>query len=72
MLRACLSRSYTACDLGTQPPPLLARAATPLELPGSSHRTLATSHPPVHLLHANAQDEYHGCIRNDMMLMMDE
>ena len=25
---------------------------------------------PVHLLHADAKDKYHGCIRNDMMLMM--
>jgi hypothetical protein len=25
---------------------------------------------PVHLLHADAQDKYHACIRNDMMLMM--
>ena len=23
---------------------------------------------PVHLLHVDAQDKYHGCIRNDMML----
>jgi hypothetical protein len=23
-----------------------------------------------HLLYACAQDKYHGCIRNDMMLMM--
>ena len=27
---------------------------------------------PVHLLHADAKDKYHGCIRNDMMLMMNE
>jgi hypothetical protein len=24
----------------------------------------------VHLFHADAQDKYHACIRNDMMLMM--
>jgi hypothetical protein len=37
-----------------------------------SRLTPAKSCPPIHLLHAYAQDEYHGYIRNDMMLMVDE
>ena len=78
---ACLSQSCKDDDPGTQrrpclalllkatppEPPVLA-AAAPLSVP----RIPAVSHLPVHLLHADAQDKYHGCIRNDMMLMMNE
>ena len=78
---ACLSQSCTDSDLGTQrrprlalllraapsEPPVLAAAA-----PHSVPRIPAVSLLPVHLLHADAQDKYHGCIRNDMMLMMNE
>jgi hypothetical protein len=28
--------------------------------------------PPEHLLHANARDEYHGCIGDDMMIKNEE
>jgi hypothetical protein len=28
--------------------------------------------PLEHLLHANARDKYHGCIRDDMMIMNEE
>jgi hypothetical protein len=61
--------------MGTQPPHLLAhplqvaclelrvRGAALRELPSSSHRTLAMSGPPVHLLHAYGEDEYKECIR---------
>jgi hypothetical protein len=38
--------------------------------PRSAPRIPAVLLLPVHLLHAYAQDKYHGCIRNDMMLMM--
>jgi hypothetical protein len=37
--------------------------------PGTVPRTPTGSLLPVYLLHTYAQDEYHGCIRNDMMLM---
>ena len=65
-------------DPGTQRRPCLAilLKAAPPELPvsvaaaRSVPRIPAVSHLPVHLLHADAQDKYHGCIRNDMMLMM--
>jgi hypothetical protein len=40
--------------------------------PRSVLRIPAVSLLPVHLLHACAQDKYHRCIRNDMMLMMNE
>jgi hypothetical protein len=40
--------------------------------PGMVPRTLTGSLLPVHLLHVYAQDKYHGCIRNDMMLMDEE
>ena len=78
---ACLSQSCTDGDPGTQWRPhsaLLPRAAPPEPLvlaaaaPRSDPRIPAVSHLPVHLLHADAQDKYHGCIRNDMMLMMNE
>ena len=64
-------------DPGTQRRPrlaLLPRAAPPeppvlaTVAPRSVPRIPAVSHLPVHLLHADAQDKYHGCIRNDMML----
>jgi hypothetical protein len=41
-------------------------AAAPCSVP----QIPAVSLLPVYLLHACAQDKYHGCIRNDMMLMM--
>ena len=76
---AYLSQNCTDGDLSTQWRPrlvLLLRAA-PLEppvlaaaAPRSVSRIPAVSHLLVHQLHANAQDKYHGCIRNDMMLMM--
>ena len=67
-------------DPGTQRRPCLAllpRAAPP-ESPVSV--AAARSVPripvglllPVHLLHADAKYKYHECIRNDMMLMMNE
>ena len=67
-------------DPGTQRRPRLALLlkAAPPELPVSAAaarlvpRILVVSHLPVHLLHADAQDKYHGYIRNDMMLMMNE
>ena len=67
-------------DLGTQRRPRLALLlkAAPPESPvsvaaaRSVPRILAGSLFPVHLLHADAQDKYHGCIKNDMMLMMNE
>ena len=77
---ACLSQSCMDGDPGTQRRPrlaLLLRAAPP-EPPvlaaaaRSVPRIPAVSLPLVHLLHANAQDKYHGCIRNDMMPMMNE
>ena len=69
-------------DLGTQRRPrlaLLLRAAPP-EPPMLATAAAAHSIPripaglllPVHLLHVDAKDKYHGCIRNDMMLMMNE
>ena len=76
---ACLSQSCTDGDPGTQRRPrleLLLRAAPPeppvlaAAAPRSVPRIPAVSLLPVHLLHADAQDKYHGCIRNDMMLMM--
>ena len=77
---ACLSQSCMDSDPGTQRRPRLALLlkATPPEPPVSA--AAARSVPripvgsllPVHLLHADAQDKYHGCIRNDMMLMMNE
>ena len=81
MLRACLSQSCTDGDLGTQRRPrlaLLLRAAPPeptvlaAAAPRSVPRIPAVSLLPVLLLYADAQDKYHGCIRNDMMLMMNE
>ena len=76
---ACLSQSCTDNDLGTQRRPhlaLLLRAAPPeppvlaAAAPRLVPRIPAVSLLPVHLLHADAQNKYHGCIRNDMMLMM--
>ena len=78
---ACLSQSCTDGDPGTQRRPRLAplQWAAPPEssvlaaaAPRSVPRIPAVSHLSVHLLHADAQDKYHGCIRNDMMLMMNE
>ena len=76
---ACLSQSCTDGDPGTQRRPRLAPLswAAPPEPPvlaaaRSVPRIPAGSLLPVHLLHADAQDKYHGCIRNDMMLMMNE
>ena len=77
---ACLSQSCTDGDLGTQRRPrlaLLLKAAPPKPpVSGAAARSvpriLAGLLPPVHLLHADAWDKYHGCIRNDMMLMMNE
>jgi hypothetical protein len=63
--------SRVTSSFGTSPegctsePPVLAAAA-----PCSVPRIVVVSLLPVHLLHAYAQDKYHGCIRNDMMLMM--
>ena len=77
---ACLSQSCKDGDPGTQWRPRLALlpwAALP-EPPVSAAaarsvpRIPAGSLLPVHLLHADARDKYHGCIRNDMMLMMNE
>jgi hypothetical protein len=56
----------TVTSSGTSPEPPVLDAATPRSGP----RILAVSLLSVHLLHACAQDKYHGCIRNDMMLMM--
>ena len=75
---ACLSQSCTDGDPGTQRRPRLALLlkAAPPEPPVSAAaarsvpRIPAGSLLPVHLLHADSQDKYHGCIRNDMMLMM--
>ena len=77
---ACLSQSCKDGGQGTQRRPRLALLlkAAPPESPASA--AAARSVPripaglllPVHLLHADAQDKYHGCIRNDMMLMMNE
>ena len=78
MLRGLPSQSCKDGGQGTQRRPrlaLLLKAALP-ELPVSA--AAARSVPripaglllPVHLLHADAKDKYHGCIRNDMMLMM--
>ena len=60
-------RPHLALLLRAAPPepPVLAAAA-----PRSVPRIPAVSLLPVHLLHADAQDNYHGCIRNDMMLTM--
>ena len=78
---ACLSQSCTDGDPGTQLRPHLApllKAAPPeppvlaAVAPRSVTRIPAGSLLPVHLLHADAQDKYHGCIRNDMMLMTNE
>ena len=78
--RACLSQSCTDGDLGTQRRPRLALLlkATPPEPPVSAAAAHSVPRIPagslllVHLLHADAKDKYHGCIRNDMMLMMNE
>jgi hypothetical protein len=44
----------------------MAGAADPLDpLP----RIPVGSLPQAHLLHAYAQDKYHGCIRDNMMIM---
>ena len=77
---ACLSQSCTDGDPGTQRRPCLALLlkAAPPKPPVSA--AAARSVPripvglllPVHLLHADAKDKCHGCIRNDMMLMMNE
>ena len=80
MLRGLPSQSYTGGDLGTQRRPCLAlllKAAPPepsmsAAAARSVPRIAAGSLLSVHLLHVNAQDKYHGCIRNDMMLMMNE
>ena len=78
---ACLSQSCTNGDPGNKRQPrltLLLRAAPPeppvlaAVAPRSVPRIPAVSHLPVHLLHVDAQDKYHGYIRNDMMLMMNE
>ena len=78
---ACLSQSCMDGDLGTQwrprlallltvapPEPLVLAAAAPRSVPRIPAGSLLT----IHLLHADAQDKHHGCIRNDMMLMMNE
>ena len=79
MLRGLPFTKCTDGDLGTQRRPrlaLLLRVAPPeppmlaAAAPRSVPRIPAVSHLLVHLLHADAQDKYHGCIRNDMMLMM--
>ena len=57
----------TATSSGA-PPESPASAAAARSVP----RILAGLLLPVHLLHVDAQDKYHGCIRNDMMLMMNE
>ena len=75
---ACLSQSCTDGDPGTQRRPRLALLlkSAPPELPVSAAAARSVPRIPVvllplvHLLHADAQDKYHGCIRNDMMLMM--
>jgi hypothetical protein len=76
---ACLSQSCTDGDPGTQWRPrvvLLLKVAPPespvltAAAPCSVPRILVVSPLSVHLLHAYARDKYHGCIRNDMMLMM--
>ena len=77
---ACLSQSCTDGDPGTQRRPRLALLlkAAPPEPPVSAAaarsvpRIPAGSLLPVHLLHADARDKYHGCIRNDMTLTMNE
>ena len=73
---ACLSQSCKDGGQGTQRRPRLALLlkAAPPESPASAAaarsvpRIPAGSLLPVHLLHADAQDKYHGCIRNDIML----
>ena len=75
---ACLSQSCTDGDPGTQRRPHLALLlnAAPPEPPvlaaaaRSVPRILAVLLPPVHLLHADARDKYHGCIRNDMIYIV--
>ena len=77
---ASLSQSCMDDDPGAQRRPRLALLlkAAPPESPVSAAAAHSVpqiptgSHLPVHLLHADAQDKYHGCIRNDMMLMMNE
>ena len=77
---ASLSQSCMDDDPGAQRRPRLALLlkAAPPEPPVSAAaarsvpRIPAVLLPPVHLLHADARDKYHGCIRNDMMLMMNE
>jgi hypothetical protein len=70
-LHGVWSGQSTMTSSGTSPvgcppkPPMLAVAAPPGTIP----RTPTGSLLPVHLLHVYAQDKYHGCIRNDMMLM---
>ena len=80
MLRACLSQSCMDDDPGTQRRPhlaLLLKAAPP-EPPVSAAAARSVPRIPagslllVHLLHADARDKYHGCMRNDMMLMINE
>jgi hypothetical protein len=61
--RGSQRRPCSALLLRAAPPELRIRAAAPLELPSSSRRILARSRPPVHLLHAYAEDEYHEYIR---------
>jgi hypothetical protein len=53
--------------LKAAPPELPALTAA---APRSTPRIPAVLLLRVHLLHVYAQDKYHGCIRNDMMLMM--
>jgi hypothetical protein len=76
---ACLSQSCMDDALGTQRRPCLALLlrATPPKPPvltAAAPRLVppipAVSLLSIHLLHVNAQDKYHGCIRNGMMLMM--
>ena len=75
---ACLSQSCKDGGPGTQRrphPALLLKAAPPESpVPAAAARSVpripAGLLLPVHLLHADAKDKYHGCIRNDMMLMI--
>ena len=77
---ACLSQSCKDGDPGTQRRPRLALLlkAAPPESPTSAATARSVPRIPagllllVHLLHADAKDKYHGYIRNDMMLMMNE
>ena len=77
---ACLSQSCKDGGPGTQRrprPALLLKVAPPeFSMSAAAARSVrqipAGLLLPVHLLHADAKDKYHGCIRNDMMLMMNE